>query len=85
MRLSKGKIEEFNNLSKQLIDFLNANCHPHVSVIIDSTHSEILEGIAAYSVKSDDNKARVAAEKVLRGKGSSKAVKTARGSALSQK
>lgn len=45
MILDKEKIKEFHEISKPLVKFLNDNCHPHVTVITDSTSSQLFEGI----------------------------------------
>ncbi len=42
---------EFYELSKPLIEFLNNNCHPHMSIHITSTQSTLLEGIAALNTE----------------------------------
>ena len=44
--LTDEQRKEFQTISKQMIKWLCHNCHPHVSVIIDCIHSELLEGIA---------------------------------------
>ena len=36
---------EFDLISDQMIKFLNDNCHPHMTVIIDSTSAEVVEGV----------------------------------------
>lgn len=43
------KQEEFDALAKPLIKFINDNYHPHVSMIIDGTHAEVLEGVMVVS------------------------------------
>jgi len=39
------KYKEFEALSKPLIKYLNDNHHPHATIIIDTTHAELVEGI----------------------------------------
>lgn len=39
------KQKEFEGLAKPLIEFINKHYHNHTSIIIDSTHAEILEGV----------------------------------------
>ena len=39
------KHEEFTNLCKPLIKFLNDNYHPHAKVIIEPTWGELVEGL----------------------------------------
>lgn len=43
------KQEEFDALAKPLIKFINDNYHPHVSMIIDGIHAEVLEGVMVVS------------------------------------
>ena len=45
MILTDKEREDFETASKPLIKFLNDNCHPHVTVIVDTTSAELLEGI----------------------------------------
>lgn len=40
--------EEFNVLADAMIKFLNDNGHPHMSIIIDTSRAEVVEGICAY-------------------------------------
>jgi hypothetical protein len=35
---------EFEKAAKPLIEWLNENCHPHMKVIVDHTHAELVEG-----------------------------------------
>ena len=35
---------EFERMSKDLIDWLKKNTHPHTSIVIDCNHAEVLEG-----------------------------------------
>jgi hypothetical protein len=39
------KMKELSELSKPLIDWINANYHPHVKIIIDCDSAEVVEGI----------------------------------------
>ena len=48
MILNEKQKREFEAVSRPLIKWLNDNCHPHVSVIIDSSHAELLEGAVAF-------------------------------------
>lgn len=34
----------FEEAATPLIKWLNAHCHPHMTVIVDQTHAELLEG-----------------------------------------
>lgn len=47
MTLPEEKRKEFETLSRKIIEFLNENTHPHTTVIIGSTRSELVEGVYA--------------------------------------
>lgn len=47
MKLTKKQIEEFEGISKPMIKWLNDNCHPHVTIIVDNSSSELVEGITS--------------------------------------
>lgn len=47
--LTKEQQAEFQTLAKPLMKWLNDNLHPHVSVIIDPTRAEVLEGLCAFT------------------------------------
>lgn len=51
MILSKQQMMEFEAASKPLIKWLNENCHPHVTVIIDCGSANLSEGICRVVVK----------------------------------
>ena len=44
MILNDEQKKEFEVLTRQLIMFLNKNCHPHTKIIIDNTSAELCEG-----------------------------------------
>lgn len=44
-------IHRFEELAQPLIDFINENYHPHATIIIDSTHAELLEGLIGFPNK----------------------------------
>jgi len=44
MILTDEQSKEFEVMAKKLMKWLDTNCHPHVSVVADSTHVELLEG-----------------------------------------
>jgi hypothetical protein len=48
MKLNEKQIESFNESSKPLIKWLNENCHPHVTIIVTTTDSELSEGICVF-------------------------------------
>jgi alkaline phosphatase len=39
--------EEFENVVKPVIEFINKNGHPHSTIIISTTHAEMCEGTHA--------------------------------------
>jgi len=39
--------EEIESLLKKLMVALDRNHHPHTTIIVTSTHAEIVEGVAA--------------------------------------
>jgi hypothetical protein len=43
------KIKKFEELVKPLIKYMAENHHPHTTLIIDSTHAELLEGLVVIS------------------------------------
>lgn len=47
MILNEQERQQFEAVVRPLIEWLNANCHPHVTVIVDNTSAELVEGIAA--------------------------------------
>lgn len=40
---------EFEAVTRPVIEWLNANCHPHVTVVIKPTTAELSEGSIAYT------------------------------------
>ena len=46
--LTKEKRKEFEEASRPLMSWLSENCHPHVTVILDSGRSELLESICNF-------------------------------------
>ena len=44
MILNKEQREEFEKAVRPLMAFLGENCHPHVTVIVDNSRAELLEG-----------------------------------------
>lgn len=46
MTLTPEQIEELKQVSKPLVRWLQQNCHPHVTVIVDCKSLEIVEGLA---------------------------------------
>ena len=49
MILNKEQHGEFEKVVRPLIKWLNDNCHPHITVIVDCGRAEILEGVTAFT------------------------------------
>ena len=45
MILTSAQEAEFRMLSHTMVAWLNANCNPHVSVIVTPVGAELLEGV----------------------------------------
>jgi len=45
MIFTKKQQEEFEKVARPVIQFLNENCHPHVTAIITPVRAEMLEGV----------------------------------------
>jgi hypothetical protein len=43
--MSKLNAREFLQAAQPLMDYLRKNHHPHVTVLIDSEHAELVEGL----------------------------------------
>ena len=41
-----SKNEELKKAAEPLVKYLRENYHPHTTVIVDSMHAEVLEGVA---------------------------------------
>lgn len=48
MTLTEQERREFEAVTRPVIEWLNKTCHPHVSVVIEPTRAELLEGVCAY-------------------------------------
>ncbi len=51
MILTKEQVNEFEEAAKPLVKWLCENCHPHVSVIVEPSGAELLEGIASVKIE----------------------------------
>jgi len=52
MILSDEQIKKFKEAATPLVNFLLEHCpHPHVTVIVDQTGAEILEGVASVKIE----------------------------------
>jgi hypothetical protein len=47
MVITEQQRQQFEGLVHPLIEWLNNNCHPHVTVVVDSTSAELLEGLCS--------------------------------------
>jgi hypothetical protein len=50
-KISSNKINEFEKLSKPLIEFLNDNFNPHTKILITDDNAEILSGECSIHTK----------------------------------
>lgn len=46
MILNAEQIKTLEEAARPLIKWMNENCHPHCTVIVDSVGAELVEGIA---------------------------------------
>jgi len=46
MKLNEKQFKELLEVSKPLIKWLNENCHPHCSALVDCTRVELVESVA---------------------------------------
>lgn len=51
-----SKNEELKELARPLVEYIKKNYHPHVTVIVDSTHAEVLEGVAVAKFDEEEKK-----------------------------
>ena len=49
--MDKKQLKEFEILAKSMIEFLSKNGHPHMQVIVDSEHAELVEGSYVISLR----------------------------------
>jgi hypothetical protein len=50
MILNKEQIDSFEEAAKPLIKWLNENCHPHMTVVVETNGAELLEGVCNVQV-----------------------------------
>jgi len=48
-KMTEEQKQQFEAVTRPVIEWLNANCHPHVVVIIEPTSSVLYEGEVAYT------------------------------------
>ena len=51
MILTKTQVDEFKEACKPLVKWLNDNCHPHVTAIVEPNQAEILEGKSVVKIE----------------------------------
>lgn len=49
MTMTEQQRQEFEAVTRPVIEWMNANCHPHVTVVIEPTSAVLSEGIVAYT------------------------------------
>ncbi|AXG70461.1 hypothetical protein KORDIASMS9_02701 [Kordia sp. SMS9] len=49
MKLNQKQLEEFKKAAEPLMEFINNNCHPHVTVIVGTDKAELLEGVTVHN------------------------------------
>ncbi len=47
--MTRAQRQEFEQLARPLIKFLNDNGHPHMHIVITTSDAEISEGVTAFS------------------------------------
>lgn len=47
MMLNEQERREFEAVTRPVMEWLNKNCHPHVTVVIEPTSAELSEGVAS--------------------------------------
>ena len=47
--MTKEQRDQFEAVTRPVIEFLNNNCHPHVTVVIDPTSAELSQGVCAFT------------------------------------
>ena len=48
MTMTAEQRAQFEALSRPLIQWLNDNCHPHTTIVIEPDSAELLEGVSAF-------------------------------------
>ena len=51
MVLNKDQFDELLEVSRPLIKWINENCHPHCSAMVDCSRVELVEGVATNSTE----------------------------------
>jgi hypothetical protein len=45
---TKEQQASFEEVARPVVEWLNNNCHPHVTVVITTTGAELSEGVCAF-------------------------------------
>ena len=51
MILTKEQIEQFEEAAKPLVKWLNDNCNPHTTIIVEPDGAEVLSGSARVKIE----------------------------------
>ena len=54
MTMTEQQRQEFEAVTRPVIEWLNVNCHPHVTVVIEPTKAELSEGTIEDAAKGSD-------------------------------
>ena len=49
--MTEEQKKEFEKLAREMMKWMNENCHPHMTVIIDNTSSQLVSGEVAFYTK----------------------------------
>ena len=55
MTLSESQLIELKKVAEPLMVWMEKNCHPHVTAIVDSIRIELLEGLATRHRNENSN------------------------------
>jgi hypothetical protein len=47
--LTEQQQKDFDAVTRPVIEWLNKNCHPHTTVIVEPTRAELSEGVFAFN------------------------------------
>jgi len=48
MTMTTEQRAQFEALTRPLIKWLNENCHPHTTIVVEPDSAELLEGVCAF-------------------------------------
>lgn len=51
--MTEEQSKEFRKLMKPVVEFINANYHPNVTIVATCNGAELLEGLLGYSYEFD--------------------------------